>query len=226
MRLGRPRLMSAATHTTTFQPSLNPIRPSSSTLVRPAVAWKCNVWLQSEAGLWRQLVVAHCQVFTIAIPASWIGCMIVMLSAQCPVFQKHQIAHKLLEQNPTHTPPPSETGMMTGQNGRCCAGKCLNAIRECGRPVERPIPADVHLGESSPAQTAAYTSSFKLPGQKGTISNHNVFVACDFVATWLASTHVQEPVAEPCCYHCLPMCLASSTSPPLSSRGMPVCMSN
>lgn len=25
-------------------------------------------------------------------------------------------------------------------------GKYLNAIRECGRPVERPLPPDVHIG--------------------------------------------------------------------------------
>ena len=25
-------------------------------------------------------------------------------------------------------------------------GKYLNAIRECGRPVERPLPSDVHIG--------------------------------------------------------------------------------
>ena len=26
-------------------------------------------------------------------------------------------------------------------------GKYLNAIRECGRPVERPLPPDVHIGD-------------------------------------------------------------------------------
>lgn len=26
-------------------------------------------------------------------------------------------------------------------------GKYLNAIRECGRPVQRSLPADVHVGE-------------------------------------------------------------------------------
>ena len=27
-------------------------------------------------------------------------------------------------------------------------GKYLNAIRECGRPVERPLSADAHIGEA------------------------------------------------------------------------------
>ena len=28
-------------------------------------------------------------------------------------------------------------------------GKYLNAVRECGRPVERPLPLDVHIGKVS-----------------------------------------------------------------------------
>ena len=33
-------------------------------------------------------------------------------------------------------------------------GKYLNAIRECGRPVERPLPPDMHIG------TAIYASTY------------------------------------------------------------------
>ena len=38
-------------------------------------------------------------------------------------------------------------------------GKYLNAIRECGRPVERPLPPDMHIGTATCASTYASVSA-------------------------------------------------------------------
>lgn len=41
-------------------------------------------------------------------------------------------------------------------------GKYLNAIRECGRPVERPLPVDVHIGELLPFMSCLHLGCCSL----------------------------------------------------------------